>query len=175
MPAAPCESYVCVSALVVFPWCLDEVISGSPRLLRPFVEEARYAAEHRNYYWEVLRGVEGDTAKVDLSPVTKPYPSKGAQFNDEAKSDRGKNFGRVARGNLMTDFITALQEQPISGIPAKHWQAFLRIFAEGVETSLVERKLASMRDEAERAGLTASSLNAFDKIQEGLRDLLSKT
>lgn len=161
--------------LVVFPWGLDEVISGAPRLLRPFVEEARYAAEHRNYYWEVLRGVEGDAAKVELSPVKKPYPSKGAQFNDEAKSDRGKNFGRVARGNLMKDFITELQEQPISGIPSKHWQAFLRIFAEGVETSIVERKLALMRDEAEKAGLTASGLDAFDKIQEGLRDLLSKT
>jgi hypothetical protein len=42
--------------LVVFPWGLDEVISGTPRLMRPFVEEARYAAEHRNYYWRVLRG-----------------------------------------------------------------------------------------------------------------------
>jgi hypothetical protein len=33
--------------LVVYPWTLDEVVSGSPRLLRPFIEEARYAAEHR--------------------------------------------------------------------------------------------------------------------------------
>src|SRR5690606_36189697 len=38
--------------LVVYPWHLDEVISGTPQLLRPFVVSARYAAEHRNYYWQ---------------------------------------------------------------------------------------------------------------------------
>jgi hypothetical protein len=161
--------------LVVFPWGLDEVISGAPRLLRPFVEEARYAAEHRNHYWEVLRGVDGEAAKVELSPVTKPYPNKGEQFNDEPKADRGKNFGRVARGNLMTAFIAELLEQPISGIPSKHWQSFLRIFAEGVEADVVERKLKTMREEAEKAGLTPNSLDAFDKIQDGLRDLLARS
>lgn len=161
--------------LVVFPWGLDEVISGAPRLMRPFVEEARYAAEHRNHYWEVLRGVTGEAAQVELSPVTKPYPSKGDQFNDEPKADRGKNFGRVARGGLMTSFITELLEQPISGIPSKHWQAFLRIFAEGVESDVVERRLKTMRDEAEKAGLTADGLDAFDKIQDGLRDLLTRS
>lgn len=161
--------------LVVFPWGLDEVISGAPRLLRPFVEEARYAAEHRNYYWEVLRGVTGKAAKVELSPVAQPYPLKGAQFNDEPLIDRGKNFGRVARGNLMTGFITELLEQPISGIPSKHWQAFLRIFAEGVAADVVERKLITMRNEAEKAGLTTAGLEAFDKIQEGLRHLLTQT
>lgn len=168
---------VCASQdlLVVFPWGLDEVISGAPRLLRPFVEEARYAAEHRNHYWEILRGKTGDAAKVELSPVTKPYPNKGEKFNDEAKLDKGQNFGRVARGNLMTNFIAELQEQPISGIPSKHWQAFLRIFAEGVEANVVERKLAAMRVEAEKAGLAAGGLDAFDKIQEGLSELLSKT
>jgi hypothetical protein len=161
--------------LVVFPWGLDEVISGAPRLLRPFVEEARYAAEHRNYYWEVLRGVTGPDAAVAPASVAIPYPSKGQKFNDEPKKDQGKNFGRVARGGLMTEFITTLLQQPISGIPAKHWQAFLRIFAEGVEGDEIERKLRAMRTEAESAGLTADGLEAFDRIQDGLRDLLSKT
>lgn len=161
--------------LVVFPWGLDEVISGAPRLLRPFIEEARYAAEHRNHYWTVLRGVTGPSAEVDPAPITTPYPSKGQHFNDEPRNDRGKNFGRVARGGLMTDFITNLLQQPISGIPAKHWQAFLRIFAEGVEGDEIERKLRAMRAEAEKAGLTTTGLEAFDRIQDGLRDLLSKT
>lgn len=161
--------------LVVFPWGLDEVISGAPRLLRPFIEEARFAAEHRNHYWEVLRGVTGNNAKVNLSSVTSPYPSKGDKFNDEPVADKGSNFGRVARGNLMKDFITELLEQPISGIPAKHWQGFLRIFAEGVESNVVERKLRNMRTEAENAGLTIDGLESFDKIQEGLLELLSKT
>lgn len=161
--------------LVVFPWGLDEVISGTPSLLRPFIEEARFAAEHRNHYWNVLRGVTGVDAEIVQAPVTTPYPLKGQKFNDEPRKDQGKNFGRVARGGLMTDFITALLQQQVSGIPAKHWQAFLRIFAEGVEGDVVERKLRSMRVEAENAGLTVDGLEAFDRIQDGLRDLLSRT
>jgi hypothetical protein len=123
----------------------------------------------------VLRGVTGPDAAVAPASVAIPYPSKGQKFNDEPKKDQGKNFGRVARGGLMTEFITTLLQQPISGIPAKHWQAFLRIFAEGVEGDEIERKLRAMRTEAESAGLTADGLEAFDRIQDGLRDLLSKT
>lgn len=158
--------------LVVFPWGLDEVISGSPRLMRPFVEEARYAAEHRNHYWTVTRGVTGPDAEIEIAPIALPYPAKGQQFNDEPKKDKGKNFGRVARGGLMSDFIDGLLKQPVSGIPAIYWQSFLRIFAEGVEGDKVERKLKAMRTEAEKAGLSVDGLEAFDRIQDALRDLV---
>ncbi|MCV4111270.1 hypothetical protein [Pseudomonas aeruginosa] len=161
--------------MVVFPWVLDEVVSGAPKLLRPFVEEAKYAAEHRNYYWEHMRGASGTAASIKLAAVSQPYPAKGAKFNDEAVSDQGKNFGRVARGRLMTDFIDTLLLEPISGIPAKYWQAFLRIFSEGVEANVIEKKLKGMREEAEKLGLTVDGLDAFDRVQEGLRDLISKS
>lgn len=161
--------------MVVFPWGLDEVISGAPKLMRPFVEEARYAAEHRNHYWQVLRGVTGADAEIVEASANVPYPTKGDKFNDEPKKDQGKNFGRVARGGLMTEFISVLLQQPVSGIPARHWQSFLRIFAEGVEADVVERKLKAMRVEAEKAGLTVDGLDAFDRVQDGLRDLLSKS
>jgi hypothetical protein len=75
----------------------------------------------------------------------------------------------------MTDFIAAILGQPVSGIPARHWQAFLRIFAEGVEEDVVERKLTAMRTDAEKAGLTVEGMEAFDRVQDGLRDLLSKS
>lgn len=101
--------------LVVFPWRLDEVISGAPRLMRTFIEEARYAAEHRHHYWRVPRGVSGDDANINEAAMMVPYPMKGQKFNDEAKKDQGKNFGRVARGGLMTDFIAALPQEPVSG------------------------------------------------------------
>lgn len=161
--------------LVVFPWGLDEVISGTPKLLRPFIEEARFAAEHRNHYWEVARGATGSDAEVIAAAVVTPYPTKGQKFNDEPRKDQGKNFGRVARGGLMTEFIAVLLQQPVSGIPAKHWQSFLRIFAEGVESDVVERKLKAMRTEAEAAGLASDGLEAFDRVQDGLRDLLART
>lgn len=143
--------------------------------MRPFIEEARYAAEHRNHYWRVLRGVSGADAEVNEAAVPGPYPSKGQKFNDEARKDQGKNFGRVARGGLMTDFIDTLLQQPVSGIPARHWQSFLRIFAEGVEGDVIERKLKNMREEVEKAGLSPDGLEAFEQIQEGLRKLLAIT
>jgi hypothetical protein len=161
--------------LVVYPWTLDEVVSGSPKLLRPFVEEARYAAEHRNHYWQHMRGASGEDAEIKMALVTNSFPSKGDKFNDEAKKDQGGNFGRVARGKLMTSFIDALLLGPISGIPAKHWQAFLKIFSEGVEADAIERRIINIRKEAERQGLTLDGLEAFDRIQEGLRDLIAKT
>ncbi|RUV36289.1 hypothetical protein [Mesorhizobium sp. M7A.F.Ca.MR.148.00.0.0] len=160
--------------MVVYPWGLDEVVSGSPRLMRPFIEEARYAAEHRNHYWRVLRGVTGPATDIVTATVTVPYPSKGQKFNDEPAHDQGKNFGRVARGGLMEPFIIGLLEQPVSGIPIKHWQAFLKIFAEGVGPEAIDTKLKKMRKEAEEAELTSEGLEAFDRIQDGLRELISK-
>jgi hypothetical protein len=136
--------------LVVYPWALDEVISGSPRLMRPFIEEARFAAEQRNYYWQYQRRTTGVAAVVNLSGHKTPYPSKGEKFNDEPASDQGKNFGRVARSRIMDDFIVALMQQPISGIPGKYWQSFLTIFAEGITGAEIEKAILSLRNEAEK-------------------------
>ncbi|MFH6786657.1 hypothetical protein [Methylobacterium sp. MA0201] len=160
--------------LVVYPWTLDEVLSGTPKLLRPFVEEARYAAEQRNYYWENMRTTKGPQAGVKPAPHQAPYPNKGDKFNDEPVSDQGKNFGRVARSRIMDDFITALMLQPLSGIPARYWQAFLKIFAEGNQGDNIERALATLRAQAEGSGDAGLKLDALDKIAEGLLDLTER-
>lgn len=156
--------------MVVFPWALDEVVSGSPKLLRPFVKSAIEAAEHRNNYWKKLHGEDS----LILSPVTAPYPSKGNKFNDEAVEDKGKNFGRVARGGFMTEFIEVLVDEPLSGIPSKYWQDFLHIFAEGAKASTIENRLKKMRKAAEDGGLSPDGLDALDKVQDGLLELISK-
>ena len=41
--------------IVVVPWVLGNVISGSPILFEPFVEAAKYAADYRNYHWQHVR------------------------------------------------------------------------------------------------------------------------
>jgi hypothetical protein len=157
--------------LVVYPWALDEVVSGSPKLMRPFVEEARYAADHRNYYWQELRGVTGAAAGVTLAEHQTPYPLKSQKFNDEAASDQGGNFGRVARGGLMTAFIEELMAFPLSGIPARHWQQFLKIFAGDVQTIAVNRGLTRIRGEAIAAGLPADKLAAVEQLIMAIREL----
>lgn len=38
--------------IVVVPWALSNVLSGTPVAYRPFIELAKFAAEQRNYYWQ---------------------------------------------------------------------------------------------------------------------------
>ena len=45
--------------IVVVPWVLNNVISGSPRVLSPYIESAQYAAQYRNYHWEECPGRQG--------------------------------------------------------------------------------------------------------------------
>ena len=82
---------VCADAdlLAVYPWALDEVISDTPKLMSPFVEEARFAAEHRNYYWQVLRGVQPAQAEIKPAEHNQPYPAKNQRFNEQATVDSG--------------------------------------------------------------------------------------
>jgi hypothetical protein len=158
--------------LVVYPWSLAEVLSGAPRLMRPFVDEARYAAEMRNYYWQHKR--QAQNSAVVPAPHQLPYPNKNQKFNDDAGSDAGGNFGRVARSDIMEDFIKALMNEPLAGIPALYWQSFLKIFAEGITGGEIERKIARLRADADKAGLTKTAPNAFDKIEDALRELFAK-
>ncbi len=168
---------VCAQAdlLVVFPWILDEVISGRPTLLRPFVTEARYAAEQRNFYWQVSRGKSGPDAAIRPAKHTAPYPAKADKANDAAVSDPGKNFGRVARTKLMAEFIAHLMMQPIAGIPLNAWQQFIRIFAEGISSDDVQKRLASIAEHAAKSGFADNDIvTALDNLMNAYRALLER-
>lgn len=71
------------------------------------------------------------------------YPAKGAAHgekdllyriqstdatNDQPKSDKGGNFGRIARMGLMDDDLAKMQLQPVCGIRAAYWLEFFKIF-----------------------------------------------
>lgn len=157
--------------MVVYPWSLDEVVSGSPKLLRPFVEEARFAAEHRNHYWSETRGVIGPGALVKTATHQTPYPTKSRKFNDEASADAGGNFGRVARGGLMKDFIEGLMNYPLSGIPAKHWQSFLKIFADGARTATIDGGLARIKAQALASELDDTQIAKINALLEAVNQL----
>lgn len=121
--------------VAVYPWSLDEVLSGNPFLMSPFVAEARYTAEMRNYYWQHSRRSTGNT---NIKPARDQghYPKRGDRFSDEPASDAGKNFGRASRAGIMKDFIATTFDEVVAGIPLNAWNAFFRTFREG--TSLTE-------------------------------------
>jgi hypothetical protein len=142
---------VCAPAdlLVVYPWTLSNVISGTPRLFEPYAVNARYAAEYRNWYWEYKKGGTGDKT-IKLSISSSYYPVKSEKISDEAIEDGGGNFGRFARTGLMSKYINRLFQEEMSGIPLNAWQRFLSIFSESWSEEKVDRVLDQIASQYSR-------------------------
>ncbi len=113
--------------VVVVPWALSNVLSGSPVAYRPFVTPAKYAAAYRNYWWTEVRSSSTDKGIV-VPAFVSPYPSKSDAVADRPNSDGGGNFGRLARTGMMAQYIEETLNLPLAGIPAKEWIDFLRRF-----------------------------------------------
>ena len=159
--------------LVVFPWLLDEIVSGTPRLLRPFVTEARYAAEERNHYWQVKRDVTGQGSQINLATHQTPYPVKADQANDLAIQDTGNNFGRVARSGLMAAFISSMMNLPAAGIPLGAWQRFIKIFADGKSAENIRSGLKQIaKTFPYLTNRPAQSKEAVDSLVKSLEELI---
>lgn len=126
--------------LVVYPWALSNVISGSPELLRPYVIGARTAAKYRNWHWEYVTRREGNGI-IDLSDVNHYYPTKSEEISDKPRDDRGGNFGRFARTGLMDDYKEDIFKETLSGIPISAWLKFLKIFSEEQTEERIFRRL----------------------------------
>ncbi|GAA2755732.1 hypothetical protein [Actinopolymorpha rutila] len=133
--------------LVVVPWYLDNVLSGSPVAAQPYVASARWAADYRTYYWQHARDAARGTDRGIHHPAdARPYPARDAQIADVPAYDGGKNFGRVARvRGMMDDFIRASHELEVLGIRIQDWYRFLRIHSDQADpdqvSELVERDL----------------------------------
>lgn len=110
--------------LVVVPWVLSEVISGSPTIFRPWVKPAKYVAEYRNYWWQSVRNAKGKTG-ITRPPEVGPYPRSRDRINDEPESDSGGNFGRIARTGIMDKFVEEMLNQKVLGIEINRWIEFL--------------------------------------------------
>ncbi len=125
--------------IVVVPWVLGNVISGSPMLFEPFVESAKYAAQYRNYHWQYVRHTKQDTG-IDIPTGVRPYPSKSDQILDRPHSDGGGNYGRLARTGMMDSYIQKLGNVQLCGIKTIYRRQFLKAFQES--TSDVQARTA---------------------------------
>lgn len=159
--------------IVVLPWVLSDVIAGTPKLLLPYVGEAKYAALHRNYYWQQMRAQEGKNPGIIEAVHRTPYPiSKADQCSDSGEDDKGNNFGRIARTGLLDDFIVQTGKKLVSGIPVKAWIRFFRVFSDSntdvdTATQMVERAMQSwvVESDDERGVLVAAMELLLDKLQ----------
>lgn len=123
--------------IVVFPWSLSNVISGTPVLAAPFIEQAKYAADLRTEYWEN----RGPNAQCVEHPETHPYPDPRSAYSDIARDDRGGNFGRIARiTGLMDDWVVEAMKTSLAGIEAKWWVRFFKLFDERGDEEAIRSK-----------------------------------
>lgn len=153
--------------VVICPWALSEVISGTPVLFEPHVVPSRYVAEYRNYYWQHRKG--GGDLGITLSTATGYYPTtKTTRIHDVAAKDSGRNFGRYARTKAMHPFIDMILRNELAGIPLDAWNRFLAIFVEGVTTDTIESQLsqiaANFASEPERASQIVSCLDELASL-----------
>jgi len=159
--------------LVVYPWILSDVVAGSPKLLRPFVTEARYAAQLRNWYWYTMRTRQHKNGDVIAAQHQTPYPAvKTDQCSDRALDDGGGNFGRIARYGLLDDFVNTTSHQHLSGIPIHAWLRFFKIFSDNINNTQmlenrIENALRNYRSVDKKA--TEILITAFEKMVATLK------
>lgn len=143
--------------VVVMPWVLGNVISGSPILFEPFVESAKYAANFRNYHWQYVRQSKQDSS-IDVPQAIGPYPSKSDQILDRPHFDGGGNFGRLARTGMMDVYMQKLDDVQLCGIKAVYWRQFLKAFQESTTDSEARAAL-------DRLKLRVQSLTAIPSVK----------
>ena len=131
--------------IVVVPWALNNVISGSPVVFDPFVESAKAAARHRNHHWQHVRKTSLDVG-IEAPEGVSPYPRKSDQILDRPNADGGGNFGRLARTGFMDAFIHNVNHVPLCGIKTTYWQDFLRTFQEGNTDADARAALRRLRE-----------------------------
>jgi hypothetical protein len=136
--------------IVVVPWVLSNVISGSPILFEPFVESAKYAADYRNYHWQWIRQTKQDTG-IEIPKGVGPYPSKADQILDKPHFDGGGNFGRLARTGMMDSYMQKLNEVQLCGIKTIYWRQFLKAFQESTTDAEARWALERLRQRVQQA------------------------
>lgn len=128
----------------VVPWFLDNAVSGTPSVAEPWVDQARYAAEWRDFWWTNLRKTQDSDKekRIKYPEGATPYPFKADLVSARPVKDGGNNFGRLPRAKpLMDSFIKKSLEMPILGIPASHWQQFLHIHSENADPHEILRRI----------------------------------
>jgi hypothetical protein len=141
--------------LVVVPWRLSNVLSGVPVVYEPFIEQAQYAADLRNHYWNHLRG-DAATPGVESPASAVPYAPPKTKVSDKPVSDSGGNFGRVARvPGLMKEYCARLLETRVAGIDAKHWVSFFKTYSDNANSAdvdaTIERAMKAARKDFDAA------------------------
>ena len=130
----------------VVPWYLDNAVCGEAKVLTPWIEQARYAALWRDYWWENVRDSKDDEEMrkiVQPSSRVGPYPSKADLAHAVPVHDGGGNFGRLPRCKpLMDAFVQDTLDEDILGIPVRGWVDFLSLYKDNADPNVIMERLS---------------------------------
>jgi len=111
--------------LVVVPWVLSNVLSGTPKVFVPYIKPAKYVAEYRNYWWQHIRKAASAT-DINFPESPTPYPTGREKISDHPVNDSGKNFGRIARVRLMDTYVQSFEDVKLLGKTIGQWRRFFK-------------------------------------------------
>lgn len=131
--------------LVCVPWALKNVLSGRPKVFKPYIESAKRAAQLRNFHWEHVRKTTKDRSISPPKGDIHPYPNKADEIHDKPAYDAGGNFGRYARTGIMDDYLEATLQTPLCGIPAGAWLGFFKLFTESSAEDDIRKRISGLR------------------------------
>lgn len=126
--------------LVVVPWVLSNILSGSPTIHKPFIKSAYYISEYRNYWWQHVREARGNTG-IEQPKDAHPYPKRGDEIVDNPLEDRGNNFGRIARIEIMDEYARSFDDISLLGIKLRYWREFFKSEGKKYEDICKQSKL----------------------------------
>ncbi|MGO9912251.1 MAG: hypothetical protein ACLPQS_13965 [Acidimicrobiales bacterium] len=118
--------------LVIVAWLLDGIVSGSPKLLRIYADDALNLAEIRDRQWEGIgqdhRVVYPENAAGTPRSLLKTQVRAEMQRADGTWEAESQNFGKLHR--LHDDGILAFEETVKSltaaGKTLQEWQTFIK-------------------------------------------------
>ena len=82
--------------LVIYPWTLDNIVTGSPEIFRPFIMPAKFASMYVDYYWQELKDWRPENPNKDIirPEGVSHYPNPKTDFiQDKPAEDAGNNYG----------------------------------------------------------------------------------
>ena len=149
----------------------------------PWVEQAVYAAECRNHWWQHVKdwkpGKGGKSPDKSINPPDvggqSGYFKKTKSINDVPASDSGGNFGRLARvvvggQKVMGPFLTKSLMDQLCGIEIGAWIDFFNLFTDASRTR--EKMLAELEGIRNRYPVELPSANP---TAQAVIDALEKT
>ena len=163
--------------LVVIPWFLSEVISGTPNLMTPYIELAKYAAEYRNYYWIRSRETSNIRSMGIIPPPQEhrhPYPQSKLESSDKAKDDKGSNFGRIARAGLLDEYLFKIKQVDYLGIRVLHWMKFFKTMSENKTSAEIDKQLDTILANIITESKHGREIPEYQKIMQELIENLQR-